>query len=83
MKLTVVLARYPPDTPQAGYLAAYIVQEGARRGRNLLAGIRATGVPYAQTMVQRELNCLIPGTEITFEGPEGEVSNGNGRGGGK
>jgi hypothetical protein len=40
-----------------------------------------TGVPYAQTMVKREINWLFPGAEITFEGPEGEMLNG--RGGGK
>jgi hypothetical protein len=76
MKLTVVLARYPPDTPKAGCLAAYIVQEGARRGRNLLAGMHITGVPYARIMVQREMNCLIPGVKIEFEGPEGEKACG-------
>jgi hypothetical protein len=73
MKLTVVLARYPPNTPKAGYLAAYAVSEDARRGRNLLAGMHITGVPHAKNMVKRELNYLMPGAEITFEGPEGEV----------
>ena len=73
MKLTVVLARYPIGTPKAGYLAAYAVSENAKRGRNLLAGMHITGVPYAQTMVKREINYLIPGAEIEFEGPEGEL----------
>jgi hypothetical protein len=76
MKLTVVLARYPPDTPKAGYLAAYVVQELSKRGANLLAGRFFTGVPGAREAVKRELNCLIPGTEITFEGPEGEDAKG-------
>lgn len=76
MKLTVVLARYPPDTPKASYLAAYIVSENAKRGRNLLAGQHITGVPHAKNMVKRELNCLMPGFEVEFEGPEGEEVKG-------
>jgi hypothetical protein len=73
MKLTVVLARYPPDTPKAGYLAAYAMSENSKRGRNLLAGTHITGVPYAKDTVKREISYLIPGAEVTFEGPEGEL----------
>jgi hypothetical protein len=81
MKLTVVLARYPEGTPKAGQLAAYVVQELTKRGHNLLAGQQIIGVPAARDAVKRELRCLIPGVEIIFEGPEGEVANANGRGG--
>ena len=76
MKLTVALARYPPDTPKAGCLAAYIVFDHAKRGRNLLAGMHITGVPHAKNMVKRELNCLMPGFGVQFEGPEGEEVKG-------
>jgi hypothetical protein len=69
MQITVVLARYPEGTPRAGDLAAYVVQDNERRGRNLLAGIRATGVPYAQTVVKREIQRILPGARIRFEGP--------------
>jgi hypothetical protein len=69
MTVTVVLCRYPEDTPRAGELTAYVIQEDQRRGHNLLAGIRATGVPYAQEVVKREIRRIIPGVQITFEGP--------------
>jgi hypothetical protein len=76
MKLVVVLARYPTGTPKAGYLAAYVVSDHAKRGRNLLAGMHITGVPYAHIVVKREIGYLMPGAEITFEGPEGEEAKG-------
>jgi hypothetical protein len=81
VKLTVVLARYPEGTPKAGQLAAYVVTEDDKRGRNLLAGMSITRVPYAQTMAKREINWLLPGAQVKFEGPEGEVASANGRGG--
>jgi len=71
-EIHVVFVRYPADTPKAGNLSAYVLQEGERRGHNLLAGIYATGVPYAQTVVKREIQRLIPGVKITFEGPDDE-----------
>jgi len=74
MKLTVVFARYPPDTPKAGFLSAYVVQENATRGRNLLAGRYITGLPGAREAVKREIRWMIPGAEIEFDGPEGEAS---------
>jgi hypothetical protein len=71
MKLTVVLQRYPADSPHAGRLYAHVLQDGIKRGRNLLAGHRLTGVSYAQTVVTQELNDDVPGVplDITWRLP--------------
>jgi hypothetical protein len=71
MKLPVVLQRYPTGGPQAGRLHAHVLQDGIKRGRNLLAGHRLTGVAYAQTVVTQELNDDFPGVplDITWRLP--------------
>jgi hypothetical protein len=74
VKLTVIFARYPYGTPQSGYLAAYVIAENSKRGRNLLAGTHITGTAYGKIIVQRELGRLLPGAQIVFEGPEDEAA---------
>jgi hypothetical protein len=71
MRLPVVLQRYPAGDPSAGRLHAHVLQDGIKRGRNLLAGHRLTGVAYAQTVVTQALNDDFPNVplDITWRLP--------------
>jgi hypothetical protein len=71
MKLPVVLQRYPAGGPHAGRLHAHVLQNGIKRGRNLLAGHCLTSVAYAQTVVTQELTDDFAGVplEIAWQLP--------------
>ena len=68
MTLTVVIHRQTKEQPDYGYLRAYVIQDG-HRGANLLAGRHLTGVDAAKDAVRRQLQRMLPGAQIVFEGP--------------